>query len=76
LISSAAFEFEVPERVCGKWDRNFKFAALPSGFRFSLTNTDDRFVQSMGEFFSCTFVADLHQSFAIKARASRAWLEC
>jgi hypothetical protein len=33
-------------------------------------------VQLVGEFFFCTFVADLHQSFAIKARASRAWLEC
>jgi len=55
-------------------DVRIKLSSL--GFRFSLTNTDDRFVQSMGEFFSCTFVADLHQSFAIKARASRAWLEC
>jgi DNA-binding GntR family transcriptional regulator len=33
-------------------------------------------VQSIGEFFIRFFVADLHQSFAIKARASRAWLEC
>src|SRR4051794_8709896 len=26
--SSAAFEFEVPKRICPQYDRNFKFAAL------------------------------------------------
>jgi hypothetical protein len=30
LVSSAAFEFEVPKRTCGNIDGNFKFAALAS----------------------------------------------
>src|SRR5262249_23350841 len=31
FYSSAALRFEVPDRACGRWRRNFKSAALASG---------------------------------------------
>src|SRR5664279_1501909 len=33
---SAAFRFEVPDRICGLRDRNFKSAALPTGYPMEL----------------------------------------
>src|ERR1019366_5098481 len=36
---SAAFRFEVPDRICGPRDRNFKSAALPTGYPWNCAST-------------------------------------